>query len=107
MMERQRRLEFKLHLGMTYLNDQNELVEIEGDRVAHFIENMVTPILPDYTLINALGAWEGMIEPSIILIHVGPSKIRETIKKIAGAYKVWFRQDAVYMTETIVETEVI
>jgi hypothetical protein len=106
-MDRKRQIEFKLYLGMTYLDHQGDLIEIDGEQVARFIETVVTPILPAYTLVNALGAWNGLIEPSIILIHIGMNEVRESLKKIATAYKAWFRQDTVYMTETIIETEVI
>lgn len=108
-MDRKTNTEFKLHLGLTYLDEHDEIQEIDAERVAHFIETVVTPILPDYTMINALGAWGGMIEPSIILVHMSgyPVEVREIIKKIGMAYKAWFRQEAVLMTEHIIMVETL
>ena len=106
-MNRRGRTEYRLYFGMTYTNQDGEIVEIGDERVAHFIETVVTPLLDGYTLVNALGAWEGIIEPSVMLVHIGTAEVRKTIKKIGAAYKAWFSQEAVLMTETLITVETL
>jgi hypothetical protein len=106
-MEHKLRIEFKLYLGMSYLDDNAEVQEIDGEQIANFLLTIATPLIPAYTLINTVGSWEGTIEPGIILIRIGSNEDRVKIKEIGTAYKARFRQDAVYLTETMIETEVI
>lgn len=106
-MNRRGRTEYRLYLGMTYTDQAGEIQDIDPERVAHFIETVVIPILPDFTLINALGAWEGIIEPSMILTHIGTAESRTIIKTIGESYKAWFQQEAVLLTETLIMVETL
>jgi len=104
-MKRSGRTEFKLYLGTGQKDaETGETREIDPERLTTFFQTTATK-LNGFTLVNSLGYWEGDFEGSIILIHIGTAESRAAVKKVGAAYKAWFNQDAVYMTETLVMTE--
>jgi len=111
-MNRKKQIEFKLYLGTAKKDAATgEIREIDPERLSTFIETTAAGGLTGFTVINALGCWERAFEGSMILIHLRDLDCqaagRAAVKKIAAAYKAWFDQDAVYLTENTVTAELL
>ena len=62
--------------------------------------------LEGYTLIKAQGSWNGEREETTILRIIG-ADLGNTVRGIGRAYKARFGQEAVYLTVTDVEGELL
>ena len=96
------RIEYHLYLGR---NEGDR--PIDTARLKVFFSVTGPWLAQGYTLINALGCWEGEVEDSIILVYIGKDTDRGIVRKVGAAYKAWFNQQAVLMTEQPVVLEMI
>lgn len=95
-------IKFELYLGR---NEGDQ--PIEADRLAGFFADEACNILKGFTVVNALGIWEGATEDSFVLIHIGDATSRKSVRQLGQAYKARFHQMEVYLTETLITLEVI
>lgn len=71
-----------------------------------FVKEVIDRELPGgYTLLNAVGHWQGLEESSHVLIALDADP--QKIINIAEAYKSRFKQEAILITKEAIETEMI
>ncbi len=75
----------------------------------NFLSGAVTPEFPGFTVQDATGSWEGETEPAWILTIVHNSKQQTLIDvhRIGLAYKATFRQGAVLIVSTVVDSVLV
>lgn len=101
---------FSLHFG----DDIQGRDVVDDIAFQGFLADIVTPRFSGFTLIEAKGYWEGNPEETRILEIVVPytfqdalQTTRETVHKVARAYAIRFKQDAVMVTEENVQFALI
>lgn len=102
-----KQIEFKLYLGQQMNLPDGTQQAVDKNNLRAFLRFVAEPSLKNYTIMQATGTWEGCEEFTIILIHIGPDEMRETVKHVGQVYKRQFLQEAVLMTESIIVTTTI
>ena len=90
-------------------DELNEFLRlIRGDAPSIISEFLLREVpLESYTLIKAQGTWRDEREETTILRVIGEDKDLNIMRTIGKAYKARFGQEAVYLTVTDVEGELL
>lgn len=71
-----------------------------------FLDEVVTPVFPGFTVIEGLGYWQGAPERSRVMVLLHAPGDDAKVDAVADAYRVRFGQDAVYVADAPVVTRV-
>lgn len=99
--------EFRLYLGKNRRGPDGINRPIPAEELNEFYTSPVLLHLEGYTITPSLGCWRGDTEGSDVLVCLGEADRREEIRKVGKAYQAMFQQEAVYMTASTVDLDVI
>ena len=100
--------EYKVYCGMSSRNG-----EVSEDAWSRFCDRYVTAAFPDgYTVIDAAGCWRSGSkatekERAKIILIVAPADAREKVRSIARQYQKQFHQEAVLISSSDAEADIV
>ena len=95
--------EYKVYCGMSLKH--GEVSEAAWQR---FCDKHVSEAFPDgYTVLDATGYWRSAKERSKVILIVAPAAAREKVLSVARQYRKEFDQDAVLISSSEAETDVV
>lgn len=97
---RKDQIEFKLYLGQSMNLPDGTQRAVDKNDLRSFLRSVAEPNLKNYTIMQAVGAWEGIEEFTIIIIHIGTIEDCLVVEYVGQMYKRQFLQAEVLMTET-------
>ena len=100
--------EYKVYCGLSSRNS-----EVSEDAWGRFCDRYVSAAFPDgYTVIDAAGCWRSGSkatekERAKIILIVAPADAREKVRSVAGQYQKQFHQEAVLISSSDAEADIV